>query len=82
MLAGAIISEGSIIQAESVVVSEIPNHVIAEGDPAKVFKYRDIDHYNKLKFRRKIFLMDVWIMIKKLLSPVFGIQFLIFLLKA
>lgn len=49
ILGGVTIGEGAIIQAGSVVVSDIPKYGIAGGNPAKVFKYRDIEHYNKLK---------------------------------
>ena len=43
------IGEGAIIQAGSVVVGEIPKYGIAGGHPAKVFKYRNAEHYEKLK---------------------------------
>lgn len=43
------IGEGAIIQAGSVVVSDIPSCGIAGGHPAKVFKFRDKEHYYKLK---------------------------------
>ncbi|UWZ97353.1 acyltransferase [Vibrio splendidus] len=49
VLGGVSIGEGVIIQAGSVVVSDIPNYSIAGGNPAKVFKMRDIKHYQKLK---------------------------------
>ena len=49
VLGEVVIGEGAIIQAGSVVVSDIPACAIAGGHPAKVFKYRDIDHYEKLK---------------------------------
>ncbi len=49
VLGGVTIGEGSIIQAGSVVVSDIPKYAIAGGHPAKVFKFRDIEHYEKLK---------------------------------
>ncbi len=49
ILGGVVIGEGAIIQAGSVVVQNIPKYAIAGGNPAKVFKYRDIDHYRKLK---------------------------------
>jgi len=49
ILGGVHIGEGAIIQAGSVVVSDIPSYGIAGGNPAKVFKYRDIDHYKDLK---------------------------------
>lgn len=49
ILGGVTIGEGAIIQAGAVVVSDIPKYAIAGGNPAKVFKYRDKEHYEKLK---------------------------------
>lgn len=49
ILPGATLAEGSIIQAGSVVVGAIPRCAIAGGHPAKVFKYRNIEHYERLK---------------------------------
>jgi acetyltransferase-like isoleucine patch superfamily enzyme len=49
ILSGVTIGEGAIIQAGSCVVSDIPKYAIAGGHPAKVFKHRDIEHYEKLK---------------------------------
>ncbi len=49
VLGNVTIGEGAIIQAGSVVVSNIPKYAIAGGHPAKVFKSRDIEHYEKLK---------------------------------
>ncbi|XCN73779.1 MAG: acyltransferase [Candidatus Electrothrix aestuarii] len=43
------IGEGAIIQAGSVVCRDIPDFAVAGGHPAKVFKYRDIEHYMVLK---------------------------------
>jgi len=53
ILGGVTIGEGAIIQAGSVVVSDIPKFRIAGGSPAKVFKNRDINHYEKLKNEAK-----------------------------
>lgn len=53
ILPGVTIGEGAIIQAGSVVVKDIPKYAIAGGHPAKVFKYRDIEHYEKLKKEKK-----------------------------
>ena len=53
ILGGAHLHEGCIIQAGSVVVGDIPYCAIAGGHPAKVFKYRDIAHYEKLKSEGK-----------------------------
>ncbi|WP_243454161.1 acyltransferase [Oceanisphaera pacifica] len=53
VLGGATIGEGAIIQAGSVVVSDIPKYAIAGGHPAKVFSSRDVTHYEKLKAEGK-----------------------------
>jgi len=49
ILGGVTIGEGAIIQAGAVVVNNIEPCGIAGGNPAKVFKYRDKDHYYQLK---------------------------------
>lgn len=43
------IGEGAIIAAGSVVVKDVPPLAIVGGNPAKIIKYRDANHYNKLK---------------------------------
>lgn len=48
ILGGVTLGEGCIIQAGSVVVSDIPCCAIAGGHPAKVFKHRDEDEYRRL----------------------------------
>lgn len=53
ILGGAKLHEGCIIQAGSVVMGDIPYCAIAGGHPAKVFKYRDIEHYERLKAEGK-----------------------------
>lgn len=55
ILGGVTIEEGAIIQAGSVVVSDIEKYAIAGGHPAKVFKYRNKEHYEKLKEKGKFF---------------------------
>jgi acetyltransferase-like isoleucine patch superfamily enzyme len=49
ILNGVTIGEGAIIQAGSVVTSDIPKYAIAGGHPAIVFKSRNVDHYERLK---------------------------------
>ncbi|MCD8151345.1 MAG: acyltransferase [Clostridiales bacterium] len=49
VLGGVNIADGAVIQAGSVVVSDIPYCSVAGGSPAKVFKTRDIKHYEDLK---------------------------------
>ena len=38
-----------VIQAGSVVHGQIPDYAVIGGNPAKVIKYRDIEHFKKLK---------------------------------
>ncbi len=49
LLPGIKIGEGVIIQAGSVVVSDIPDCAIVGGHPARVFSYRNKEHYYLLK---------------------------------
>lgn len=49
VLPGVTVGEGAIIQAGAVVVNDIPAYAIAGGNPARVFKYRDKEHFEKLK---------------------------------
>lgn len=43
------IGEGAIIAAGSVVCKDVPPLAIVGGNPAKIIKYRDKEHYYKLK---------------------------------
>ena len=43
------IGDGAIIAAGSVVVKDVPRCAIVGGNPAKVIKYRDVDHYDSLE---------------------------------
>ncbi len=49
VLGGVTIGEGAIVQAGSVVVSDIPPLGIAGGHPARVFRKRDEAHFEQLK---------------------------------
>ncbi|WP_394186931.1 acyltransferase [Metabacillus halosaccharovorans] len=53
ILGGVTIEEGAIVQAGSVVVSNIPKGAIYGGHPARLIKYRDLDHYERLKAEGK-----------------------------
>lgn len=43
------VGEGAIIAIGSVVVKDVPQYAIVGGNPAKVIKYRDIEHFESLK---------------------------------
>jgi acetyltransferase-like isoleucine patch superfamily enzyme len=49
VLPGVTIGEGVIVQAGAVVSKDIPPCAIVGGNPAKAFKYRDTEHYERLK---------------------------------
>lgn len=49
ILGGSRIKEGAIIQAGSVVTKDVEKYSIVGGAPAKEFKTRNKEHYEKLK---------------------------------
>jgi chloramphenicol O-acetyltransferase type B len=53
IVGGIVLGEGCIVQAGAVVVSDVPKCAIAGGNPATVFKTRDVDHYERLKAEGK-----------------------------
>ena len=53
VLGGVRVGEGAILAAGAVVSKDVPKYAIVGGSPAKVLKYRDIEHYEKLKSERK-----------------------------
>lgn len=53
VMGGVNIGEGAIIAAGSVVTKDVPPLAIVGGNPAKVIKYRDAEHYYKLKSEGK-----------------------------
>jgi acetyltransferase-like isoleucine patch superfamily enzyme len=55
VLGGVTIGEGAIIQAGAVVMKNVPKLGIAGGNPAAVFKYRDEEHYYRLKQAGKFY---------------------------
>lgn len=54
ILGGVTIGEGAVIQAGAVVVFDIPALAIAGGNPAKPFKFRDKESYERLKREKKV----------------------------
>lgn len=42
------IGTGAILAMGAVVVKDVPDYAIVGGNPAKIIKHRDINHFNKL----------------------------------
>ena len=55
ILPGTYIHEGAIVQAGSTVQGNIEECAIVGGHPAKVFKFRDKEHYYSLKKEKRFF---------------------------
>lgn len=55
ILPGTKIEDGAIIQAGSVVHGTIPSCAIAGGNPAKVFAWRNKEHFDALKAAGKFY---------------------------
>lgn len=53
VLGGVRIGEGAIVQAGAVVVKDVPRCAIVGGNPAQVFKWRDVEHFDRLKAEGK-----------------------------
>ncbi len=47
------IGEGAIVAAGAVVCKDVPSGAMVGGNPARINKYRDMKHYNKLKAERR-----------------------------
>ena len=47
------INEGAIVAIGSVVVKDVPRCAIVGGNPAKIIKYRNIEHFERLKAEGK-----------------------------
>lgn len=47
------IGEGAIVAIGAVVVKDVPPYAIVGGNPAEIIKYRDIEHFIKLKTEKK-----------------------------
>lgn len=56
ILPGIKIGEGAVIGAGAVVSKDIPPYAVVGGNPAKILKYRNIEIYNSLKKKNKIYL--------------------------
>lgn len=50
LVPGVKVGEGAVVAMCSVVTKDVPPCAVVGGNPAKLLKYRDIEHYDKLKF--------------------------------
>ncbi len=49
ILPGVTVGEGSILAANAVVTKDVPPLAVVGGNPAKILKYRNREHFEKLK---------------------------------
>ena len=49
ILPGVTVGEGAIVAAGSVVVKDVPDYAIVGGNPAKIIKYRNVEHFESIK---------------------------------
>lgn len=47
------IGEGAVVAYGALIVKDVPPYAIVGGNPAKVIKYRDIEHFQALKEKNK-----------------------------
>lgn len=52
---GVTIGEGAVVAAGSVVTKNVPECAVVGGNPAKVIKFRDVEHFERLKLAQKYF---------------------------
>jgi acetyltransferase-like isoleucine patch superfamily enzyme len=52
---GVVIGEGAVIGSGSVITKNVPDFAVVGGNPASIIKYRDIDHFLKLKEEGKFY---------------------------
>jgi acetyltransferase-like isoleucine patch superfamily enzyme len=53
---GVKIGEGAVVGAGAVVSKDVPDLAVVGGNPARVLKYRDRDHYERLRNEGKIYM--------------------------
>lgn len=56
ILPGVHIGDGAIIAGGSVVTKDVPKCAIVGGNPARIIKYRDLEHYSKMVTRKKLYM--------------------------
>ena len=52
---GVRIGEGAVVAAGSVVTKNVPSGAVVGGNPAVVIKFRDMEHFSKLKKDKSYF---------------------------
>lgn len=57
---GVTIHEGAIIAMGAVVTKDVPKGAVVGGNPAKVLKYRNMEHYEKLKEEKSFYTFNVF----------------------
>lgn len=53
ILPGVNIGNGAVIAAGSVVTKDVPDYAVVGGNPARIIKYRNIEHFEQLRKEKK-----------------------------
>jgi acetyltransferase-like isoleucine patch superfamily enzyme len=53
ILQGVTVGEGAVVAAGSIVSKDVPDYAVVGEIPAKILKYRNIEHFKKLKDEEK-----------------------------
>lgn len=58
ILPGVTVGEGAVIAGGSIVTKNVPPLAIVGGNPARIIKYRDAEHYEMLKQQKKFYMVN------------------------
>lgn len=58
ILPGVTVGEGAVVAGGSVVTRDVPPLAVVGGNPARILKYRDSEHYEMLKQQKKFYMVN------------------------
>lgn len=55
ILPGVTVGEGAVLAANAVITKDVPAMAVVGGNPAKIIKYRNKEHYERLKQEKRFY---------------------------